>query len=142
MSSVSEYEYIKIVATIEAQFDDGFNCFKCLKRFDKYKESEKKDLQTKGWKKAKGCFDIRTRKYILGGDPAQRLIKYLGCPGNYTTLSLNYYIDLFFQFEKCVLPFEGKLSDQPSKIIEVFQVIEDRIARKNKEKLERESRAK
>lgn len=140
MSALSDYEFVKIVSTIESQYTDGFNCFKCCNRFNKYKEGESKEKKISIFKKAKGCFDKETTSYRVGVDPHQRLAKFSGCVGNYTSLSVNYYVDLFYQYDKGVLPFKGKLSEQPSKIIEIFQLIEDKIAQKNKERLEEDSR--
>lgn len=140
MSSLSDYEFIKIIATIESQYQKSFNCYKCGDRFKDYKEGEKKETQKNALKKAKGCFDATTRNYVIGIDENQRKVRFSGCVGNYTSLSVNYYVDLFYQYDKGVLPFSGKLSEQPSKIIEIFQLIEDKIAQKNKERMDQEAR--
>lgn len=36
----------------------------------------------------------------------------------------SYFINLFMSFQKGILPFEGALVDQPAKIIEVFDVLQ------------------
>ena len=142
MSHLSTYEFVKIVSTIEAQYTDAFNCYKCCSRFNNYKEGESKDKKIHALKKSKGCFDFKTRFFRVGVDSTSVSVKFSGCVGNYTSLSVNYYVDLFYQYQKGVLPFKGKLGDQPSKIIEIFQLIEDKIAQKNKERMEKESRKK
>jgi len=60
-------------------------------------------------------------------------LKFNGCVGNYTSYSVNYFIDLFHKFESGVLPFKGTFGQQPAKIIEVFQVIERRLNFKKSE---------
>jgi len=140
VSSVSEYEFIKIVATIEAHYQKEISCYRCLDRFKKYKEGEVKDKRILEFKKAKGCFGSKSLRVIIGVDEYQRRAVFKACPGNYTSLSVNYFIDLFYQYEKGVLPFKGGLMDQPSKIIEVFQLIDDKISQKKNELIKRESR--
>jgi len=46
-------------------------------------------------------------------------------------------MDLFSNFEKGVLPFKGKLGQQPAKIIEVFQLIDNRMTFKREQKTEK-----
>lgn len=36
----------------------------------------------------------------------------------------SYFIGLFLAYEKGILPFSGSLVDQPAKIIEIFEVIQ------------------
>jgi len=38
--------------------------------------------------------------------------------------NFNFYYNLFSQYEKGVLPYPGSLTDQPNKIIEVFNVFQ------------------
>jgi len=52
-------------------------------------------------------------------------IKYRTCPGNFYDLSLPHLLALHKQYENGVLPYPGSLMDQPNKILEVFDVIEE-----------------
>lgn len=70
-------------------------------------------------RKSKGCFDYKTKSYRLGN------IVYNRCIGNYVK-ELDYFFDQFLQYEKGQFPFDGKLGDQPNKIIEIFNIIKKR----------------
>lgn len=48
-------------------------------------------------------------------------------------------IDMFRLFQRGILPFEGGLFDQPSKIIEVFSLLENLDAERNRD-LERKQK--
>jgi len=130
VSSLSEYEYVKIMASVEASYEAGFNCTKCVASLKKRKAN------AYAKQKAKGCFDFESKKFILGDPFKEKAVKFEGCVGNYTSLSVNYFADLFFNSEKGVLPFKGTLGEQPAKIIEVFQVLEKRIGIKKTEQEE------
>lgn len=134
VSSVSDYEVVKIYASIEAYFEDGFNCHKCtaVKRRHADKLFNKQ--------KSKGCFDFNTTSFLIGDPNKELTVKFKGCVGNYTSISVNYFFDLFLNYEKNVLPFKGTLGEQPAKIIEVFQLIERRVSFKREQKLEKGSK--
>lgn len=139
MSRLSDYEFIKIVATIESSFVDKYNCDECCSEFLNYKE-DKREERLLGKKKSKGCFDFKTMKSYIKLDDKGSFLSFLGCPGNYTSLSVNYYMDLFYQFDVGVLPFKGNIGEQPAKVVEIIKLISSRINKCSKEKLEREKK--
>ena len=106
------------MATVEAQFNDKFNCYKCLKKYP-LENSEGKEIARNIIKrKSKGCFDFTTRMTLLDN------IKYKSCVGNYTLQGISYYYELYFNYEKGLLPFEGDLGLQPNKILEILHIID------------------
>lgn len=124
------HEYITLLATLEARIHPKkFDCFKCINKYGT-RNPEKSERA----RQLKGCFDFNTRNYRIEN------IRYNSCVGNYTA-KLDFYIDLFSNFEKGIMPFTGTLGDQPNKIIEVFQIIEvkrnehlDQLAKEEKSK--------
>jgi hypothetical protein len=105
------------MASMEAIYNDRVNCYKCLQR----NGADPAKDRGRGFKKRKslGCFDFTTRTYLLDN------IKYKSCIGNYTLQGLGYYYELFINYEKGILPFEGSLGKQPNKIMEVIQIIDN-----------------
>lgn len=125
-STLNPYEYSHLLATLEGLFRDDFNCFKCLKRYG----AEEGLAAARGIakRKSKGCFDFTTRTFLLDN------VKYSSCLGNYTLQGVSYYYELFFNYEKGVLPFEGDLGRQPNKIVEILHIIDTIKKDKTKDK--------
>jgi hypothetical protein len=72
-------------------------------------------------RRSKGCYDYDTKTFRIDD------FKLDTCVGNYVK-DIGYYIDIFSQYEKGMLPFKGTLGQQPNKIIEIFGLI-DRVRR-------------
>lgn len=136
VSSLTKYEYIVILATVEASFVNAFNCNKCIASL---KRRNADLLHAK--QKAKGCFDLETKSFIIGNPFKEDPVTFKSCVGNFTALSVNYWSDLYFNFEKGEMPFNGKLGEQPAKVIELFRVLEKRI-NANKEQQENKQKVK
>ena len=79
-------------------------------------------------KKHKGCYDLHTRVYKLEN------IQYNSCIGNYTDYSVSFFTELYFKFEKGILPFKGTIREQPNKIMEIFNLIGYYLDKKRKAK--------
>lgn len=60
-------------------------------------------------------------------------IRYYKCIGNFYSDSAVYLMELFYNYERGVLPFHGSLMDQPAKIIDIFQLIDAMIKSKKAE---------
>ena len=120
------------MASMEAIFNDNFNCYKCTKKYPleiKRKKDEPAKPNQRGIVKRKsmGCFDFTTRTFLLDN------VKYSSCIGNYTLQGLGYYFEAFLAYEKGMLPFEGDLGMQPNKMVEVLHIIDTIKKDKNKE---------
>ena len=110
-------EYVLILASIEAVLEPKkFHCATCLTQ---YGTSEKLQAKTHLKRKAKGCFDFKTKSFRIDN------IRYNSCVGNYA-LPIEYFVESFRLYEKGIMPFEGSLGDQPNKIISIFNLIEIR----------------
>ena len=121
MSSISTGEYALFLASLESKLDPKkFHCGSCITQ---YGNSERLIKKTERKRKSKGCFDFTSKNYRLEN------VRYLTCIGNFA-VPIDFYIEAFGLYEKGVLPFEGNISDQPNKIIEIFQLIEVRRAEK------------
>ena len=111
---MSHYEKSHLMASFESKLRyKVFNCFFCINKYGKTKRLKEK---TKRNRKLKGCFDISTKTYQLGD------YVYKSCIGNYTK-DINFILESFALYSKGVMPFSGTLVDQPSKIIEIFDII-------------------
>jgi hypothetical protein len=103
------------MASLEAAFNKKavFNCHACAAKYsDKFREKKQK---------SKGCFDLITKKYLI------EEIRFYGCVGNFTS-NVSYLLEAFSFYEKGMLPYKGNLGSQPAKIIDIFNIIEQRRA--------------
>jgi hypothetical protein len=116
-NNLTTYEYASLLASIEAKLEPKkFNCFSCITQYGNSKRLLDKSTRART---SKGCFDYTTKQYLLEN------IKYNTCIGNFVT-NIDYLLDAFVQYEKGIMPFEGSLGNQPSKIISIFNIIEVR----------------
>lgn len=104
-------------STLESKHEKIFNCGACVSQFG----GEARNLARR---KHKGCFDTVTRVHKLDN------LIYYSCIGNYTHSSVDYLIELYLNFQRGVMPFAGGIQEQPNKIIEIFQIIEQVNAEK------------
>ena len=59
------------------------------------------------------------------------------CPGNFFSLAALHFVELYSRFKDGVLPYGGTLTEQPSKLIEIFRTIEGHKAEREIESKER-----
>lgn len=105
-SSLGEVETLQVTASIASLFDDKWNCYTCMtsKYFERYKS-------------VKGCVsDPRTRYQIEG-------YKLNKCLGNFVSREICAYYEMYTLYEKGIMPFEGVMTDQPAKLIDLFNMI-------------------
>ena len=116
-SSVTLYEYVILLASLEAVFyPKKYNCSLCRTQ---YGHSERLIKKAERNRRASGCFDYTTKKYRVEN------IIYKSCLGNYQT-NINFFLESFAKYEQGMLPFNGTISEQPNKVIEIFNIIESR----------------
>ncbi len=75
-----------------------------------------------------GCEVMNGRVYNLDN------INYYKCIGNYQDSMVNFYIEEYLQYEKGIYPYPGNLGEQPNKIIEIFDLIDQ--VKRDKQKQE------
>ena len=93
--------------------DNKFSCSTCL-------ESPKDPLLNKTKRERMHCFDLKQGKHhykFLN-------LEYKWCIGNYYSEYAREIIDLYFAYEKGIMPYRGALTDQPAKAMEAFRIIE------------------
>lgn len=74
-----------------------------------------------------GCFDITTKFTTVGQ------IKFKTCLGNYYNEIVDYYWNLFTNYENNMLPYNGNYGEQPAKIVEIFNIIKSLINKHQEE---------
>ncbi len=102
------------------------------KRHDYEQRRETYQKHTQKRRAKQSCFFINDRcTYQLEN------IKYYTCIGNFYDKSVSSLYEMYTLYTKGVLPYKGALTDQPAKVIEIFQVIDglrtDKIERLKKE---------
>lgn len=82
-------------------------------------------------KKFRGCEKPTERvQYIRDGEELHR------CPASVIPRDMNIYIELYAYYKKGMLPFEGGVSKQPAKLMEIFSILESAENRAEKKKIE------
>jgi len=69
-------------------------------------------------KKFRGCNDLPIQPYLIDGKPAKRCIAKLLPP------EIKIYIRYYQAYKKGFLPFPGSLSQQPAKLLDIFDILE------------------
>ena len=112
------------MASLESKYNAHYNCYNCL---NKYKGRAQYEMRTRRNQTNKQCF--------TPGDISKNLehFKFTKCIGNFTTTSLNYYIESFFAYEKGLLPMKGTLGEMPNKLMDIFKIISTVRAEKQTE---------
>ena len=98
-------------------YDKKYNCYHC---HGQYKGSSKREKILEALQEQKGCFDESQDRFRYKFEN----IGYRYCIGNYYDRSVSLLNDMFNKFQQGVMPFPGSYSDQPGKILDVFQLIE------------------
>jgi len=113
-------EYVYLIAGLEVALEPKkFNCNQCAASY--------KEINKAAKRKPKGCYDYSTRVYKIEN------VLYKSCIGNYNN-SMDFLLEAFSFYEKGMLPFKGTLAEQPAKIIDIFNIIEQRRNEKIKVK--------
>lgn len=116
LNGLSLNEYSALKTTLHVLDNKRFQCGVCLSQYEGRLDAE--EMLSKR-RKLEGCFgDTRPIEYKFDD------IKYRTCPGNVFDTSSLFVVDLYRQFQKGILPYPGSLVDQPSKIMEAFNVID------------------
>lgn len=129
ISTLSLYDYVCIKAHYTYISEDKFNCDEKIKKYGKRTGYERAKEMVQ---KENGCnqyFD--NIKYYVDN------IGYKSCLCTFKHPDMNYYLTLFNQYDKGVLPFKGSLTEQPNKIVEVFNLITGLKAEREQESLEK-----
>lgn len=134
-SGMTDFEYVKIVATWYYSVEERFNCETQKDKLYKYSDFEKRIEQLESrngcnkHSENSGFVESFTSKPIFVCDD----IGYYQCFCNFVDPSSLFILRLFFQYEKGFLPFSGSIVDQPPKIMELFSILTYLKSEKQKE---------
>lgn len=125
LNQVSEYEYALLMASIEAQYDKNrrFDCHKCKNKNRGATNWQEGNLAER---KIKGCFDAVANWEVDN-------VRFKKCVGNFVLPSTNSILNMFRLYEKGLLPYAGSVTEQPAKIMQIFDIIYARKAEKDNE---------
>jgi hypothetical protein len=129
-STLSLGERAFLTASFRSMIDKSFQC---EKEWSDYADrtSSSNDEVKKFFKQSKGCFGgvLGTLRKTHGAkkvDTGLEIggLKFNTCLCNFKHPNINYFATIFFQFNKHgTLPFEGPITNQPNKIMEIFDVM-------------------
>jgi hypothetical protein len=97
-----------MISTFWALHDIEYSCFHCKKKYSETVRDQKK-----------ACFTEKRSPIV----EYQKKIKFTLCPSNQYNPACASIIDSFSLFQSGVLPFEGGLFDQPSKIVDLYNLV-------------------
>lgn len=139
LNSVSNYEYIQLLATLEGQYDKAFNCFLCINQYRQKRDFDQhQELYAEHLRKArelKGCFEEAEVARFISDD-----VHWFKCIGNFRGDWCKDVIEAYDLYKKGVLPYPGSFMEQPAKIIDMFDIIEEIIKAKIKEQQDKNKR--
>lgn len=69
-------------------------------------------------KKYRGCFGSPIQPYLIDGKPADR------CVAKLLPIEIRDYIRYYEYYKKGLLPFRGGISEQPAKLLDIFDILE------------------
>lgn len=119
ISSLRVSEHVELRSTLHALTNRDFICSTCQSRF---KGRQDEAVQIEKWKKVKACEEMSPEPRHFVGQGQIRL-KFRSCIGNYFSPSAMHWINLYNAFEGGTMPFQGGYMDQPSKVIDVMNII-------------------
>ena len=116
-------EYVSIVSSFICSTNELYN----------YGLKDPNDALSKREKKKIELMHIRTGKHKISKDVLLTVedLEYYTCPSNFYNYNFNYWLDLEKRYEKFgECPFNGKYSEQPNKVIQLFKLIRRMITDK------------
>lgn len=116
ISSISHKEHVELRSTLHALTNRDFICSQCQAKYANSPEQSEKYRRIKGCEKQLPMPVHKIRQGQIG-------LQYLSCIGNYFSYSSMTWINFYNSFEQGVLPFEGGYMDQPSKFIDVMNIV-------------------
>jgi len=69
-------------------------------------------------KQFRGCYGKPKQPYLIDGKPADRCVAKLLLP------EIKEYILYYGYYKRGLLPFRGSVSEQPVKLLEIFDILE------------------
>ncbi len=121
LNELTNYDIVLIKSSIEAIYNQSYQCGKCVKKVDEeFRE------------KRKGC----TGKYAFK-KPLMDGFFYTICPGNFYADAYGGLVDVHRLFRKGVMAGYGGMLDQSSKYLDAMNFIENLVIEKETEQLKK-----
>jgi hypothetical protein len=117
MNNLSIDEYARFKATMRVMDDRRYVCSECLCKYDKRPD---KESMLKKYRDINGCFDDNRASAYRYDD-----LVFSTCPGNFFDRSALWLMEGYKQYQLGNLPFEGALADQPAKVMECFELVDN-----------------
>lgn len=118
MSTITESDWVEIVATLRAVDNPDFQCQVCL-------GDPGGEARVQNKRQSKACSELREQPlWDFDG------VSFRTCIGNFVSESVFTWLSAFQKYREGVLPFGGSFFDQPAKAIELFTAFEGHFQRK------------
>lgn len=116
ISSLTQYDTVKIITSFEAMHQSRINCFQCQSQSEKIQEKVKK---------AMSCYGLR-ENVVTRIRHYDTEISYYSCPGNYFDNSFSYIFDMYKSFShNKTNPLGESIVDMPNKLYEAFRLLDN-----------------
>lgn len=115
LSSITDLEWIQLKATLHAVENQELFCDNCLER------GKANPAAAEKFRSVRGCESLATQPVFVLDDGR---LKFRRCVGNYVSASVLKWVTVSEQYSRGIMPFQGSLTEQPAKAIELFTAIE------------------
>jgi hypothetical protein len=122
ISTLSDLDYIQITSTFMSMSNPLYRCGDCYKI-----KFPKDEIKRKKYEHQMACdyYADKPRhkyrpEYVNKGNP---LILFDNCPGNHFNNYWSYWINYTDQYDKGMLPFPGTILEQPSKFVDLMNIV-------------------
>lgn len=119
ISSMSYQEHIELRSTLHALTNREFICSTCQSKYSNRTDAQEMLAKVK---RVKGC-EIPHKVAVHRITQCGVRLNYASCIGNFFSFSAMNWISFYNSFENGVMPFSGGYMDQPSKFIDVMNVV-------------------
>lgn len=124
VSFLDIHDQVGILSTYNAVTRKLFGCGECKK---KYPQEQRKRL--------KGCHSPIEKPVMVW----RNKINFYKCPSNFYSPLISELISVASHFKSGLLPYEGGLFEQPSKLIEVFNFVNSLMEQDELDRLEKQA---
>lgn len=114
ISGVTSEDFIELWSTLHVRQQKEFQCGQCLAT---------RPEQLKAKRASRACTGGATQTLFTLETPTGARISYRACIGNFYRDGWAYWLQMYRQYQGGLLPFPGTVSEQPAKVIEVFNII-------------------
>jgi len=137
ISTLTDRDYIEIISTFTTLTEPKYRCDDC-----KFKHKGDKFTKQQTFMACNYVAKSHRHKYLAShnnqGNPS---VKYFNCIGNHYYGGWANIINFLPDYEKGIMPFTGGLMEQPSKFVEVMNLVHNLVSENDTEKARRKELA-